>query len=208
MGIFLIEKGLTFESQFYLLFIGFVKNASGVVCSESKIRAKMFSKSIDPFSSSSPSMINIEKFLFLIGVEKKNDDLRKYYHRKINRWDAPINLLLVEKRQEVLRDKQRNNHPYEKKDKSFWIEGGKQESARKLLRITTIPEPESTQLPPTQLPPAQLPPAQTGEEINEGTLKVSELISLFQNKSGKTLNKRTRKQDIIAAILQYSERSE
>lgn len=203
MGIFLIEKGLTFESQFYLLFIGFVKNASGVVCSESKIRAKMFSKSIDPFSSSSPSMINIEKFLFLIGVEKKNDDLRKYYHRKINRWDAAINLLLVEKRQEVLRDKQRNNHPYEKKDKSFWIEGGKQESARKLLRITTIPEPESTQLPPTQLPPAQ-----TGEEINEGTLKVSELISLFQNKSGKTLNKRTRKQDIIAAILQYSERSE
>lgn len=203
MGIFLIEKGLTFESQFYLLFIGFVKNASGVVCSESKIRAKMFSKSIDPFSSSSPSMINIEKFLFLIGVEKKNDDLRKYYHRKINRWDAPINLLLVEKRQEVLRDKQRNNHPYEKKDKSFWIEGGKQESARKLLRITTIPEPEST-----QLPPAQLPPAQTGEEINEGTLKVSELISVFQNKSGKTLNKRTRKQDIIAAILQYSERSE
>lgn len=107
-----------------------------------------------------------------------------------------------------MRDKQRNNHPYEKKDKSFWIEGGKQESARKLLRITTIPEPESTQLPPTQLPPAQLPPAQTGEEINEGTLKVSELISLFQNKSGKTLNKRTRKQDIIAAILQYSERSE
>lgn len=105
-----------------------------------------------------------------------------------------------------MRDKQRNKHPYEKKDKSFWIEGGKQESARKLLRITTIPEPESTQLPPTQLPPAQ-----TGEEINEGTLrkkKVSELISLFQNKSGKTLNKRTRKQDIIAAILQYSERSE
>lgn len=172
MGIFLLEKGLTCESKFYLLFIGFEKNASGVVSSQSKIRAKMFSKFI---SYSSPSMINIKKFLFLIGVENKNDDLRKYYR------------------------------PFEKKDTSFWIKGGKQESARKLLRITKIPVPESTQLLPTQLPTAQ-----TGEKINEGRLrkkKVSELISLFQNKSGKTLTKRTCKHDIIAAILQYSERS-
>lgn len=148
-------------------------------------------------------MINIGKLLFLIGVEKKNDDLRKYYHRKINRWDAAINLLLVEKRQEVLRDKQRNKHSYEKKDSSFWIEGGKQESARKKLSET-----ESTQL----STPVQLPPSQTDNEIlNEDTLrkrKVSELISLFQNKTGKTLNKRTRKQDVITALLQYSERSE
>lgn len=148
-------------------------------------------------------MINIGKLLFLIGVEKKNDDLRKYYHRKINRWDAAINLLLVEKRQEVLRDKQRNKRSYEKKDSSFWIEGGKQESARKKLSET-----ESTQL----STPVQLPPSQTDNEIlNEDTLrkrKVSELISLFQNKTGKTLNKRTRKQDVITALLQYSERSE
>lgn len=148
-------------------------------------------------------MINIGKLLFLIGVEKKNDDLRKYYHRKINRWDAAINLLLVEKRQEVLRDKQRNKRSYEKKDSSFWIEGGKQESARKKLSET-----ESTQL----STPVQLPPSQTDNEIlNEDTLrkrKVSELISLFQNKTGKTLNKRTRKQDVITALLKYSERSE
>ena len=174
-------------------------------------------------------MINIGKLSFLIGVEKKNDDLRKYYHRKINRWDAAINLLLVEKRQEVLRDKQRNKRSYEKKDSSFWIEGGKQESARKVLRISKLSETELTQLstpaqlqqPPAQTAetestqlstPVQLPPSQTDNEIlNEDTLrkrKVSELISLFQNKTGKTLNKRTRKQDVITALLQYSERSE
>lgn len=169
-------------------------------------------------------MINIGKLLFLIGVEKKNDDLRKYYHRKINRWDAAINLLLVEKRQEVLRDKQRNKRSYEKKDSSFWIEGGKQESARKKLsetESTQLSTPAQLQQPPAQTAetestqlstPVQLPPSQTDNEIlNEDTLrkrKVSELISLFQNKTGKTLDKRTRRQDVITALLQYSERSE
>ena len=192
-------------------------------------------------------------FLFLVGVEKKNDDLRKYYHRKINRWDAATNLLLVEKRQEVLREKQRNKRPYEKKDSTFWIHGGKQEAARKVPRISTeSPQLPSTQLPPTQLPLTQLPPAQLpptqlpptqlpptqlpptqlpptqlpptqlpptqlppsqqpDDELNEETLrksKVPDLIKLFQSKSGKTLNKRTRKQDIIAALLQYVKRSE
>lgn len=136
----------------------------------------------------------------------------------------------MEKRQEVLREKQRNKRPYEKKSTSFWIDGGKQESARKVPRISTIPE--STQLPPAQLPPTQLPPAQlpttqlppaqlpptqllpaqqTDKELNEDTLrkkKVPELIKLFQTKSGKTLNKRTRKQDIIPALLRYPQRSE
>ena len=29
----------------------------------------------------------------ITGVEKKNDDLRRYFHCKINRWDAATNLL-------------------------------------------------------------------------------------------------------------------
>ncbi|CAH3044261.1 unnamed protein product, partial [Pocillopora meandrina] len=49
------------------------------------------------------------------GVEKKNDDLRCYFHRKINRWDAATNLLLVEKRQEELREEERAKQPYEKR---------------------------------------------------------------------------------------------
>ncbi|KAL9977829.1 hypothetical protein ACROYT_G015281 [Oculina patagonica] len=82
---------------------------------------------------------------------------------KINRWDAAINLLLDEKRQEVLRDKQRNKCSYENKDSSFRIEGGKQESARKVLCISKISETESTQLSTL---------AQTDDEIlNEDTKK-------------------------------------
>ena len=37
------------------------------------------------------------------GVETKNDDLRRYFHRKSNRWDAVTNLLVAEKRQKKLR---------------------------------------------------------------------------------------------------------
>lgn len=37
------------------------------------------------------------------GVEKKNDDMRRFFHREINRWDASTSVLLVEKRQEALR---------------------------------------------------------------------------------------------------------
>ena len=33
------------------------------------------------------------------GVETKNDDLCRHFHRKSNRWDAVTNLLLAEKRQ-------------------------------------------------------------------------------------------------------------
>ena len=63
--------------------------------------------------------------LYTTGVEKKNDDLRRYFHRKINRWDAATNLLLVEKRQELLRDCGRAKRHYEKGNTSFWPESPK-----------------------------------------------------------------------------------
>lgn len=144
----------------------------------------------------------------------------------------------MEKRQEVLRDKQQNKRPYDKKDSSFWIHGGKQEAARKVLRVSTespqLPAQQQppteqpaqqqplTELPPTELsaqqqPPTELPPMppsqQSDEELNEETLrrrKVPELIKLLQCKTGQSLNKRTRKPDIIAALMKYcdSQRSE
>ena len=61
----------------------------------------------------------------LLGVEK-NDDLQWYFQCKTNRWDAATNVLLEEKRQEVLCDMQRTKRPYEKKKTSFWLEGGKE----------------------------------------------------------------------------------
>ena len=46
------------------------------------------------------------------GVEKKNDDFRRYFHRKINKWDTCKSLLTVEKREEVLEPwKQTARHP-------------------------------------------------------------------------------------------------
>lgn len=78
--------------------------------------------------------------IIFIGVEKKNDDFRRYFHRKINRWDAAKNLLLVEKRQEGLRDCEREKRKYIKRKESFWLEGGKQEAAKKVVRISTTPQ--------------------------------------------------------------------
>lgn len=84
-----------------------------------------------------------KSLVFFEGVEKKNDDLRRYFHRKINQWDAATDVLLVEKRQKVLRDMQRTKHPYEKKT-SFWLEAGRKESARKEACISTTAPPQKT----------------------------------------------------------------
>ena len=140
-------------------------------------------------------MVFIAKLLYFAGVEKKNDDLRRYFHRKINRWDAATNVLLVEKRQEVLRDMQRTKRPYEKKDASFWFEGGKEDSAKKVARIsTTEPLEEITE---------------PVENITVGELKkkkVADLIMLLEKKTGKSVNKKTRKQEIIDALLHLPSR--
>ena len=122
--------------------------------------------------------------------------MRRYFHRKINRWDAATNLLLVEKRQEMLRDKERKKRGYEKRNTSFWLEGGKQEAARKVPRISTAPQPEAA-------PPAE--PMMEESELRRK--KVTDLIALLQQRTGKTINKKTRKQDLITALM-LSSRSE
>lgn len=53
------------------------------------------------------------------GVEKKNDDIRPFFHRKINRWDASTSVLLVEKRHEALEEYERQPRKYDKKDEAF-----------------------------------------------------------------------------------------
>ena len=67
-------------------------------------------------------------------MEKKNDDLRQYFHRKINRWDAATNRR-VEKRQEVLRGYEREKRGYTKRKTSFLEKGGKQEAAKKVVAM-------------------------------------------------------------------------
>ena len=42
--------------------------------------------------------------------------MRRYFHQKCNRWDSCRQILLVEKRQEVLEDFSRKKRPYDKRE--------------------------------------------------------------------------------------------
>ena len=70
--------------------------------------------------------------------------MRRWFHQKINHWDAETNVLLVEKSQEALREYQREKREYIKRKASFWIEGGKLEAAKKVPRISTVNEQNET----------------------------------------------------------------
>lgn len=58
-------------------------------------------------------------------MEKKNDDMRKSFQRKCNRWDSCRQILLVEKRIEVLEHEgcAREHRKYQKRDISYWEQG-------------------------------------------------------------------------------------
>ena len=58
------------------------------------------------------------------GVETKNDDLRQYFQRKSNRWDAVTNLFLAEKHQKELRGQEWVKRGYERKG---WSEASEKE---------------------------------------------------------------------------------
>jgi len=138
------------------------------------------------------------------GVEKKNDDYRRYFHRKINRWDACTSLLLVEKRQEALHEHQRQPRKYLKRDEAFWFNGGKKEGAKKYPRIS---------LPVISEDPvivdAQLTPAPTSKRVLDRSekelkkLKLTELVCLLTEIVGyqPNLPKKPRKPDVLSKIL-------
>jgi hypothetical protein len=75
-------------------------------------------------------------------VEKKNDEFRRYFHRKMNRGDACYSLLLVEKRRETLQELKRNKRLYYKRNTAHWEDGGKSEVVRKIPRISKELDPE------------------------------------------------------------------
>lgn len=109
------------------------------------------------------------------GVEKKNDDFRRYFHRKINRWDAAKNLLLVEKRQEGLGIASEKSENIIKRKETFWLEGGKQEAAKKVVRISTTPQ----ELPDTI---THTPPHHQYSQEQLKKMKVTELLALLFEK--------------------------
>lgn len=141
---------------------------------------------------------------FLPGVEKKNDDYRRYFHRKINRWDACTSLLLVEKRQETLQEHQRQPRNYLKRDEAFWFNGGKKEGAKKYPRIS-VPviseDPVIIDAQPTPAPTSKRVLDQSEKELKK--LKVTELVCLLTEIVGyqPNLPKKTRKADLLSKIL-------
>ena len=135
-------------------------------------------------------------YALTIGMEKKNDDFRTYFHGKINRWDAANNLHLVEKWQEALQGQQRVNLMSLREEQPPILAGGWQTGSHKkgaksinaVSRGYTSPCPFMT------------------EDILKP--KVSELISLVLVKTGRTVNKKTLKQDLIKALLNLETRAE
>lgn len=122
--------------------------------------------------------------LLLSGVEKKNDDFRRFFHRKINRWDACTSLLLVEKRT------------------NFWCDGGKQESAKKVPRISAVEKPREDVLttPNATEDPQKKTITQSVDELKK--LKIGDLIQLLNELIGHkpSLPKKPRKPDLISKI--------
>ena len=123
-------------------------------------------------------------------MEKKNDDYWRYFHRKINRWDACTSLLLVEKRQEFLRCRDRQPRVYTKVNTSFWFEGGKQESAKKVPRISLR---ECTEQEMPQVPAASAAEhcqqkksiPQSASELKK--MKIPDMLQLFAHLKGEHL---------------------
>lgn len=129
------------------------------------------------------------------GVEKKNNDFRRYFYTKINRWDSAKDLLLVEKRQEALKDCERVNRLCEKE--GVVLDGerkaaGSKESCQSVNVNARIPQYHHTK---SAVQPNQ---QYTLAELKK--MKATELLVLL-SQQGRVFNKRTRKQVSINAYL-------
>ena len=92
------------------------------------------------------------------------------------------NLLLVEKRQEGLRDCERKEQPYLKRKEFYWLEGGKKEAAKKVVRISTSIRELTDTI--TNTSPSQ---QYTHEKLKK--IKVTELLALL-TEQGRVFNKK------------------
>lgn len=85
-------------------------------------------------------------------------------------------------RQEKLQDMVRVKRKYKKRDTSFWLEGGKQEAAKKVAKISTVPQPEVAAAPPAEDPEPMM------EESELKRKKVADLIALLEQRTGKKMH--------------------
>ena len=57
------------------------------------------------------------------GVEKNNDDAKRIFFQKSNKWEAPRDVLLLELRQLALQSNEREKQKYTKKKDDYWDDG-------------------------------------------------------------------------------------
>lgn len=146
--------------------------------------------------------------LYFLGVEKKNDDMRKAFHRSINRWDACKSLIVIDKRLEILHSQKRCKRKYERKNSSFWEEGKAlvvknypRVSVPKKLVYPTCDETEQTNT-ENQSP-------KENDQGNDSTytkdqlqrMTVAQLRHILVAMSDEPVNKRARKPILIETIL-------
>ena len=66
---------------------------------------------------------------------EKNDDCRRIYLQKSNKWDAPKDVLLVLKRQEHFSNFERTPRQYKKRKAAYWENDIKEKRAKQLSNI-------------------------------------------------------------------------
>jgi hypothetical protein len=86
------------------------------------------------------TIVAANKSVFLIGVEKLNDDCRRVHLMRSNKWDAPKDVLLVEKRLEHLAEYERIPRKYNKRNEAYWNKNIRSSRAKRIRICTECPE--------------------------------------------------------------------
>jgi hypothetical protein len=113
--------------DFYLDIFRKAKDFISLFCSVGGVRIGYEKKRVTPYMHALvyhvPIFIkNYKKFRHFTGqgVEKNNDDAKKIYYQKSNRWDGARDVLLVENRQQLLSHCEREKRQYHKRNSAYW----------------------------------------------------------------------------------------
>jgi hypothetical protein len=81
-------------------------------------------------------------FFALSGVEKNNNDVRKFHLTKSNKWHTPKDILLVTKRLQITGQNERVRRGYKKSNTEYWSTDIK-ETRGKRRKLSAVPAGES-----------------------------------------------------------------
>lgn len=83
--------------------------------------------------------------MYIVGVEKLNDDCRRIHLQQSNKWDAAKDVLMVGKRIKMLGEFERTKQQYKKADNNYWA-GGITESRAKRPRFSNDEESQESRV--------------------------------------------------------------